>query len=156
MAELDDGPEQQPLDPELVEQTVTSLVGERFYDRVLTPGPRGEYTRHRRHEEAGAAVSVLWETGRIRAGELYLFAYDDGGGAHLPWPVADAHRVQPLDEETWEEKYRIITEVYGFPADSFEARTTPRTEAFWRFRSAAELRRWRQMEGLADEGPRSL
>ena len=35
--------------------------------------------------------------------------------------------------DIWQKKYSIITEVYGFGADSFEARTTPHQEAFWIF-----------------------
>ena len=60
-----------------------------------------------------------------------MFAYEDGGGKYLPRPVADADVYIRLHQETWERKYRIITESYGFPPDSFEARTTPKDEAFW-------------------------
>ena len=45
--------------------------------------------------------------------------------------MADADVYSHLPQETWEEKYRIIREVYGFGAESFEAKTTPKEEAFW-------------------------
>jgi hypothetical protein len=47
-----------------------------------------------------------------------------------------------LPELIWKKKYNIITEIYGFPENGFEAQTTPRTEAFWQFTHAKEARRW--------------
>ena len=45
--------------------------------------------------------------------------------------------------QTWrlyfDEKYRIVTEVYGFAMDSWEARTTPREEAFRRGSSLSPI-----------------
>ena len=41
----------------------------------------------------------------------------------------------PHVEEIWRQKYDIITGIYGFNKDSFEAKTTPREEAFWRFKA---------------------
>ena len=90
--------------------------------------------RHLRHEETARAVLTLWNTGKLDAKELWSFAYEDGGGKYLPRPIQDADIYLGLPEEIWQIKYSIITEVYGFGLDSFEARTTPRQEAFWRFR----------------------
>ena len=153
MGDLDDGPKQRPLAPETVRQAVLSLLGGAAYDLVLTHGPRGEYTRHCRHEEASRAVVELWESGELRAEELWMFAYEDGGGSHLPRAAAGAHRRCALPEPVWERKRDIITDVYGFGSDSFEARTTPREEAFWCFRSAQEARQWQETGGSSDEGP---
>ncbi|MFO7958543.1 MAG: PIG-L family deacetylase [Candidatus Brocadiia bacterium] len=143
MTDLDDGPEQVPLDPEDLEDAVLGLVGERRFDLIFTHGPCGEYTRHRRHEEVSRAVAWLWENGRLRADGLRLFAYTDDGGRHLPLPDEAAHVRIRLPEEVWREKWRIITGLYGFAADSFEARTTPGTEAFFAFDSPEELHDWR-------------
>ena len=92
MGDLDDGPAQEPLEPERVRGAVLDLLGAADFDLVLTHGPRGEYTRHRRHEEAARAVVDLWESGSLRTGALWMFAYEDGGGAHLPRPAAGAAR----------------------------------------------------------------
>jgi hypothetical protein len=35
----------------------------------------------------------------------------------------------------------IITKVYGFDPESFEAKTTPREEAFWYFEPGEETKR---------------
>lgn len=131
MGDLDDGPEQRLLAPEEVEQALLGLVPSRPYDLVLTHGLWGEYTRHRRHEEAATAVLALRERGRLLAGQLWMFAYGDNGGKHLPRPLNGTDIYTRLPHAIWERKYRIITEVYGFDAGSFEARTTPRHESFW-------------------------
>jgi hypothetical protein len=60
-----------------------------------------------------------------------MFAYEDGGGKYLPRPVRDADVYIRLTEEIWQQKFDLITKVYGFAPDSFEAKATPREEAFW-------------------------
>jgi len=132
MADLDDGPQQMPLENRLVQNTIVELVaGERF-DLIITHGPGGEYTRHLRHEETGKAVFALWQTGRLTAKQIWKFAYQDGGGKYLPFAIQNADLKIELPDDIWQKKHYIITGVYGFTAESFEAKTTPRTEAFWR------------------------
>ena len=63
MGDLDDGPDQAPLPVAVVKQTILSLLPERDYDLLLTHAPLGEYTRHRRHEEASRAIRDLWRDG---------------------------------------------------------------------------------------------
>jgi len=151
MADVDDGPEQTPLKDAIVMEAIAGLVTPQEYDLVLTHGPDGEYTRHRRHEEVSRAVRTLWSTGAVAAGELWLFAYEDGGGSHLPRAAHDAHVTLSLPGNTWLKKQEIIEETYGFAPESFEARTCPRMEAFWTFRSPDELRKW-----LAGNGGQSI
>lgn len=131
MGDLDDGPEQTPLRAVDVQDAIMDLLPSDRLDLILTHGPWGEYTSHKRHEEVSKAVMTLRESERLRVGEVWMFAYDDKGGKRLPQPLADADVYMRLPEEVWEEKRRIITQVYGFAADSFEARATPRDEAFW-------------------------
>jgi LmbE family N-acetylglucosaminyl deacetylase len=147
MGNLDDGPEQAPLADELVRRTVLGLVPGRRFGLVLTHGPRGEYTRHRRHEEASRAVAALWKEGELECDAFWLFAYDDGGGARLPAAAEGAHRTLDLSPGVWRAKRRIIADVYGFAPDSFEARAAPRREAFWCFDSAAAYDEWFRREG---------
>jgi len=146
MADLDDEPEQTPLVHQQVEETVLSLLDRKSLDVILTHGPQGEYTRHLRHEEVSKAVAALWQTGRVRAHSLRMFAYEDGGKRYLPRAVEGAHLRTALSDELWQDKYRIITEIYGFGAESFEARTTPREEAFWCFDSPQAYRDWMEEE----------
>ena len=136
MADLDDGPAQTPLSGELVQQTIERLLGGTGFDLILTHGPNGEYTSHRRHEECSRAVIELWQSGRVETSRLYLFAYEDGGTAYLPRVRDDADVRQVLTNDVWLEKHRLITDLYGFAPGSWEARTTPREEGFWCCNSA--------------------
>ncbi len=131
MGDLDDGPDQRPLRLIDVEDAIVDLLPSDRYDLVLTHGLWGEYTSHRRHEEVGKAVMALRESGRFLAKEVWMFAYEDGGKKYLPRPMADADVYMRLSVDIWETKYRIITDAYGFAPDSFEAKTTPKDEAFW-------------------------
>jgi LmbE family N-acetylglucosaminyl deacetylase len=142
MAALDDGPRQIQLPDDQVQQAVLSLMPAGRLDLVLTHGPRGEYTRHRRHEETCRAVAALWASGRIAAGQMWLFAYDDAGGCRLPRAVPGAHRKVLLSDAVWVRKRSLVTDEYGFAPDSFEARATPREEAFWCFASPGAFEDW--------------
>jgi LmbE family N-acetylglucosaminyl deacetylase len=138
MADLDDGPDQAPLEAGQVRETTARLLAGDSYDLVLTHGPNGEYTRHRRHAECCQAVVGLWRSGEIETGRLWMFAYDDGDRAYLPRVRADADRRDVLPDGIWLEKRRLIMDVYGFGPDTWEARTTPREEGFWCCGSAQE------------------
>ena len=48
----------------------------------------------------------------------------------------------PLKQDVWERKYDIITNIYGFGKDSWEAQTTPKTEAFLQFDNAESAYKW--------------
>jgi len=146
MGDLDDGPDQAPLSGDHVVAAVADLLPARAWARVLTHSPFGEYTRHRRHEEVSRAVVSLWRRGTITAGEIFLFAYEDGGRTYLPRAVERADQVTALDDNTFSRKYGLITNTYGFAPDSWEARATPRTEAFWRFESATGYDAWLRSE----------
>jgi len=135
MGDLDDGPEQTPLDTRKVQATILELLPSDRFDMIITHSPCGEYTRHRRHEETAKAVRALWKSKGLFAKELWMFAYEDGGGKYLPRAIDDADVKGKLPDEIWRKKYDIITNVYGFSPDSFEAKTTPKEEAFCCFKS---------------------
>ena len=142
MTDLDDGAEQVPLGDAEVEQALLSALPSRRFDRILTHSPFGEYTRHLRHEEVGRAVLRLWLSGELSAAEVWLFAYEDGAGQHLPVAAASADITGDLPLEIWHQKLSLITDVYGFPRDSWEARVTPRREAFFRVKTHVEASAW--------------
>ena len=102
------------------------------YDLIITHGQAGEYTRHLRHEETAKAVLSLCGSNRLRTDRLWTFAYEDGDREYLPRAIEKADLHITLNDEIWREKYNIITNIYGFDEYSFEARTTPGIEAFWR------------------------
>jgi LmbE family N-acetylglucosaminyl deacetylase len=150
IGDLDDGSEQLPLDEVKVQQTILSLLPNKDFDLVLTHSPHGEYTRHRRHEECGKAVTVLWENGLIRTKKLWMFAYGDsgkGGKDDLPQAIKTAHQIVQLPEDVWWRKRRIITGVYGFAPETYEAKIVMKEEAFWCFHSPADFQEWLKTEG---------
>lgn len=142
MADLDDGPDQSPLAAEEVRATLLSLLPGGRIDLLVTHGPRGEYTRHVRHEEVSRNVLEMWASGQIVSRELWLFAYADGGGSHLPEVEQGADLLLELSEDVWKRKQGLLTETYGFAVDSWEARVAPPREAFWRLVSARDAWAW--------------
>jgi len=142
MADLDDGPEQKPLDPRIVSSAILQLLPQISYDLIISHDPKGEYTRHIRHEEVGGAVIRLWSSGKINAKELWTFAYEDGEKKYLPRPIESAAIYQKLSVPVWLKKYNLISETYGFAKDSFEAQTTPRNESFWQFTNYSDALQW--------------
>ena len=147
--DLDDGPEQKPLSRQKIEKTLLSLLPPGvLFDLVITHSQSGEYTRHRRHEETGRAVQSLWLTGQLRARSLWLFAYEDGNKSYLPKAIETAHLRTLLPHDILKEKYRIITDIYGFSPQSYEARTTPKEEAFWCFNKTNDLTLWLGRGGI--------
>ncbi|WP_282017623.1 PIG-L deacetylase family protein [Salegentibacter mishustinae] len=146
MGILDDGPEQNPLDIELIKKAILDLLPELNFDLIITHNPTGEYTRHLRHEEVSRAVLELWYESKISTKELWTFAYEDGKKEYLPRPEEKAFRF-PLPEKIWKKKYALITETYGFPTAGFEAKTTPRVEAFWKFKNPGKAYAWLQQDG---------
>ncbi len=148
MGDLDDGPDQNPLDEEEVEQTILDLLPEKHYDLIISHNPNGEYTRHLRHEEVSRAVINLWNNNKIKADELRTFAYEDGQKKYHPRPVKRAAIYRTLTKRIWLRKYSILRETYGFEKDSWEIQTTPRDEAFWQFTNPFNAKKWLNNGGV--------
>lgn len=146
MGNLNDSPDQLPLAKEAVKKAILKLLPRENFDLMLTHSPNREYNRHPRHEEIGSAVLALWNDKKIFAKELWTFAYEDGNKAYYPQAIKEANTHQILSQKIWEEKYRIITEVYGFEKNGFEAKTTPKTEAFWKFKDPIDAQKWLERE----------
>jgi LmbE family N-acetylglucosaminyl deacetylase len=142
MGDLDDGPEQKPLERNEVEQTILKLLPAGPFDLIISHNPNGEYTRHIRHEETGKAVIKLWNAGKISTRELWTFAYTDDNKKHYPEADENTDICRTLMKRIWLRKYSIITETYGFEKNGFEAQTTPRAESFWRFTDPAVAKKW--------------
>jgi len=142
MGDLDDGPDQKPLDEKVMESAILDLLPSRNFDLIITHNPSGEYTRHIRHEEVSKSVIKLWDAGKITAKELWTFAYEDGNKKYFPLPVENANICRLLTSRIWLRKYSIMTETYGFEKSSWEAETTPRAEAFWQFTDPYDAKRW--------------
>ena len=133
MGNLDDEPEQKPLNAVEVEQKILDLLPKKNFDLIITHSPFGEYTKHLRHEEVGKAVIMIWNKGKMTTNQLWAFAYEDGNKKYFPKAIENASYFERLKKGIWTKKYKLITETYGFEKDSWEAKTTPKEEAFWVF-----------------------
>ena len=148
MGDLDDGPEQKPLDEKEIECAILNLLPPKHFDLIISHNPTGEYTRHVRHEEASKAVIKLWHAGKISTNEFWTFAYEDGNKEYYPKPVENAPIYRTLTKRIWLRKHSIITETYGFEKTSFEAETTPRAESFWQFTNSYDAKKWLNNGGV--------
>ena len=137
IADLNDGPTQDPLNVSELDKTILELLPTQSFDLMITHNPKGEYTRHLRHEEVSKAVIQLWNANKIAARELWTFAYEDSGKAYFPRPMKTVDLHFQLPEKILEKKYQLITETYGFEESSWEAKTCPKTEAFFRYQKLA-------------------
>ncbi len=142
MGDIDDAPEQKPLNEGEVERTILALIPSKHFDLIISHSPAGEYTKHIRHEEVGKAIINLWHAGIISATQLWNFAYEDGNKNYYPRPFENASKCFKLTDRIWQRKYKIITETYGFDKNSWEAKTTPKAEAFWQFKNPIESINW--------------
>ncbi|HEY5534372.1 MAG TPA: PIG-L family deacetylase [Ignavibacteria bacterium] len=136
MGDLDDVPSQEQLNGKELEKFIIQFLPSTNFDLIITHSSNGEYTRHLRHEEVSKAVESLWKNGKIKAKELWTFAYEDGKKAYFPRAIEKANFHETLPEQIWLKKYKIITETYGFEKHSWEAETTPKAEAFWQFKDS--------------------
>jgi LmbE family N-acetylglucosaminyl deacetylase len=148
MGDLDDGPNQMPLDEKEVERAIMQLLPPTYFDLIISHNPTGEYTRHLRHEEVSKAVIKLWHTGKISTNKLWTFAYGDGNKEYYPKPVENATICHRLTNRIWLKKYSIITSIYGFKKNSWEAETTPRAESFWQFYNPNDANKWLDNGGV--------
>lgn len=116
--------DQNPLNEIELKQTLLALLPEHYFDLVISHYPAGEYTDHNRHDEAGKAVILLWHSGKISAAEFMAFTFEDGKKSYLPRPIETSGIYKVLTKRIWKEKQSIITEMYGFDLNSFEAETS--------------------------------
>jgi len=130
MADLDDGPEQNPLEISEIQSTILNIIAEKTFDVIITHHPQGEYTRHRRHEEVSLAVSDLVKKQKLKCKRLLFFAYEDGEKKYPPRPRKDADIMINLPKNIRQHKKNIIIKNYGFTLDSFEANAASNVEAF--------------------------
>ena len=128
MSDLDDSPVLASILLSEIKERIKSLVPEQF-DLLFTHGPRGEYTRHLRHEQVHSAVREMVESGDLTA-DMLFFAYEDCGGKCNPQPAKDAQIRINLSAGEYAEKKHIVRDIYGFGEGSFEFKSLGTVEAF--------------------------
>ncbi|MEO8240064.1 MAG: PIG-L family deacetylase, partial [Flavobacterium sp.] len=84
----------------------------------------------------------LWIRNLLSANELLLFAYEDGHKRYYPKAIPTADLYFRLPKDIWIKKQELIINIYGFLPSSWEAKTTPKAEAFWRLNNKLQAVKW--------------
>lgn len=130
MCNLDDSPEQKPLNYREYENALKSKISETNFDIILTHNPFGEYTRHLRHEEVSFAISFMVCKGILKSKELWYFNYFDSFRREFPKAEEDSDLFFDLSDKIYQEKKKIIRDIYGFNEESWEFNAIPKREGF--------------------------
>lgn len=101
------------------------------FDVVLTHSLWGEYSQEKGTDKIARAVMGLTDSGQLSTSQIWMLAYEDREGQTLPSPTLEADKVIHIPVGVLEEKREIITDIYGYPEDSVEAKAVSKREAFW-------------------------
>jgi len=142
MGDLDDGPEQNPLDEKMLENEIMQLLPPAHFDIIITHNPMGKNAKNVRHNELSKATIKLWGSGRITANELWTFAYENDSAENYPKPIENASIYKTLTNRIWLRKQSILKETYSLQKKNPEALNALNAEAFWRFTDPEEAKRW--------------
>src|SRR3989338_8757885 len=123
-----------PLTTEEVINKIKEYLVEREYDYIYTHGVNGEYG-HLRHKEIHRAVSKMIKDGELKCKKFFYFAYIPGQmksphnfDLKIPVPDKAAKEVVKLSGSEYKDKYKLITELYGFKENIFETLSCHKTE----------------------------
>jgi len=146
MADLVSSGQEAASEQDKVQEVILTTLPAKCFDVILTHGPRGEYTRNHRHEGTCRAVVNLWRQAQIRTGQLWMFAYQDGRGKHLPQAERHADRREQLSPEVCVWKHQLVRQCYGLHKGGWQVLAAPSVEAFWCFDEADAAWEWLRRE----------
>ena len=127
---VDDSEPPMDIDPGVhIGSRIRTLTEDGEWGLVLTHGWNGEYG-HQRHVEAHMVVHDLVIDGDLWCQALWSFAYDFDNRRRACRPAHNADVRFRLTPELLARKQELITAVYGYAPDSFEARGCISPEAF--------------------------
>jgi len=116
-----------------LERTIIQLLPDTHFDIVISHNSFSESSNDYIHEAVNESIIKLRQEGFISANEIWTFAYDDGSLKYYSDSNEERPQVlQKLSKKVWSQKHKIITRIFGFDEKSWEAKTTPLTEAFWK------------------------
>ena len=140
ISDLDDG---DPLAPINTRREIGNRIMECLpsmeWDLCVTHGENGEYG-HRRHKEVQTEVLGLVQDGILECRDLWTFSYDCDAANGDSYLGAYAQRLVHLTEDQFDEKLRIVRDIYGYRYDSFEANACVAIEGFRNWGQA--LKEW--------------
>lgn len=125
-----------PLPAHYIINKMNEYLEKREYDVIFTHGRNGEYG-HLRHKEVHIAVKKMVAEGALKCKKLYYFHYQAGKkkaphnpALRIPVPRRDAEERVRLNNLQYKNKYKLITNVYGFREGIFETLSCHKMESF--------------------------
>ena len=126
----------EPLSVNHVVDKIKEFLDEKEFDYVFTHGANGEYG-HLRHKEIHKAVKKMITNDELRCDRIYYFAYTSGKEraphdykVKIPVPRIKAEESVKLNAKEFNDKFKLITEIYGFKENIFEVLSCHKVESF--------------------------
>lgn len=139
--ELDEIDDSKSINEKELERTIIQLLPNTHFDLIITHNSVEANTNNQQHEAVNKAVTKLWEAGIIAADELWTFANGEENMMHYAKPIEEHEIQEELSKKIWSRKYNIITRIFGYNEKSWQARTTPSTETFWKYKDIHKQKR---------------
>ncbi len=125
-----------PLSTKYVMSKIAEFLRLKEYDFIFTHGENGEYG-HLRHIEIHRAVKEMVRKESLKCRKIYYFAYKNGSmkaphdpKVKIPIPNIKAEESVKLNRNEFNDKVKLITEVYGFKENIFETLSCHKMESF--------------------------
>lgn len=125
-----------PLPPKNIIKKVREFLKHKEYDYIFTHGENGEYG-HMRHKEIHKAVKKMIEEEELKCEKIYYFDYLAGkkraphdSKVKIPIPSLEAEESVRLNRKEFNDKFKLITEFYGFRENIFETLSCHNVESF--------------------------
>lgn len=135
LGDLDDE-KLKPISIEEIVEKIKIYLKEKKFDYIFTHGENGEYG-HLRHIEIHLAVKKMIEKNELKCKKIFYFSYIPGEekAPHnpkikIPMPNADAEKKIKLKKPEYRNKFKLITELYGFKQNIFETLSCHKMESF--------------------------
>ena len=115
---------------------IKEFLNEKKFDIIFTHGKNGEYG-HLRHKEIHKAVKKMIKSDELKCKSVYYFDYKPGKDIaphnpklKIPVPNKKAEKNIKLDDKEFNDKFKLIMEVYGFKENIFETLSCHKMESF--------------------------
>lgn len=130
ITDLDDSSPPKIIRPEIdIGEEILNRLGNVHWWRVFTHGANGEYG-HLRHIQVHQEVCRLFTVGLLRCSELWTFSYVSDPQTGFTRLTTETEWELALTQQHWQEKRRIIHELYGFGYNGFEFKACSPIEGF--------------------------
>ena len=109
-----------------LQNNIMALLQSERFDVIITHSLWGEYRSNGMVELISKTVLSLIKTGRLKAKQVWQFAYEGEQEDYVMKPAIEADICMDLTDEIRKQKYSILTEIYGI-----DLKSVPRQESFW-------------------------